>query len=104
MKELLPLFKTLCDENRVKIVSLLVEREHCVCELIEELNLSQSTVSHHIKVLKHAGLLNERQRGTWKYYSLHKENIAHYAVAIEEKLFQPVAQSTFQECPSIKKC
>lgn len=104
MKELLPLFKTLCDENRVKIISLLVEREHCVCELIEELKLSQSTVSHHLKVLKHAGLLNERQRGTWKYYSLNKKSFAEYAAVVEEKLFKPVFQSTFRECPSIKKC
>jgi ArsR family transcriptional regulator, arsenate/arsenite/antimonite-responsive transcriptional repressor len=105
MKDLLLLFKTLGDEKRIKIVGLLLEREHCVCELIELLNLSQPTVSHHLKIMKKGGLLNERRRGTWNYYSLKKEGFAASAALLEERLFLPVAQSSFRECPSInKKC
>ena len=46
LEQLLLYFKALCDQQRVNIVSLLLEREHCVCELVEKLDLSQSTVSH----------------------------------------------------------
>ncbi len=100
MKDLLPYFKALCEENRISIICLLLEREHCVCELIEKLNLSQSTVSHHIKILKQAGLLNERRCGTWNYYSINQSGFKQYAVILEEKLFQPVSKAVFKECPS----
>ncbi len=100
LKELLPYFKALCEENRINIIRLLLEREHCVCELIDKLNLSQSTVSHHVKILKQAGLLNERRRGTWNYYSLNQNGFRQYAVILEEKLFQPVSKALFKECPS----
>ncbi len=103
MEQLLPYFKALCDEKRIKIVSLLLEREHCVCELIEKLNLSQSTVSHHIKIVKQAGLLNERRCGTWNYYSINQSGFAQYASELEEKLFNPVSKAVYKECPSIKK-
>lgn len=103
MKELAALFKTLGDETRVKIVGLLLEREHCVCELIEKLALSQSTVSHHLKILKNAGLLDDRSRGTWNYYSLKKEGFGRFAAVLDEQLFLPVSRSTFKECPSFCK-
>lgn len=99
MEQLLPYFKALGEENRIKIIHLLLEREHCVCELIKKLNLSQSTVSHHVKILKEAGLLNDRRRGTWNYYSLNQSGFQQYASALEKKLFQPVAQAIFIECP-----
>ena len=101
--EMAELFKILGDENRVKIIGLLLEREHCVCELIEKLILSQSTVSHHLKIMKSAGLLNDRSRGTWNYYSLNKEGFARFAALLDEKLFLPVSLSTFKECPSFCK-
>lgn len=101
MEDLLPYFKAFCAKQRIKIVHLLLEREHCVCELIEKLNLSQSTISHHIKILKQAGLLNERRRGTWNYYSLDKNGFARYASILEEKLFTPVSKAIFKECPNI---
>ena len=99
MQELLPYFKALCEVNRIIIIKLLLEREHCVCELIDELQLSQSTVSHHIKILKQAGLLNERRRGTWSYYSINKSGFKEYASVLEEKLFHPVSKAVFKECP-----
>jgi len=102
LKELLPFFKALGEENRIAIICLLLEREHCVNELMEKLNLSQSTVSHHLKILKQAGLLNERSRGNWNCYSLNKSGFKQYATVLEKKLFQPVAKSVFKECPAAK--
>jgi ArsR family transcriptional regulator len=65
-------FKALADPHRVRIVNRLANSTApvCVCDLTEPLGLSQPTVSHHLKKLVQAGLLNREQRGTWAYYSL----------------------------------
>ncbi len=75
------LFKALADPTRVKIVNLLAtsERPICVCELTPVLGLAQPTVSHHLKKLTDAGLLDREQRGLWAYYSLDPEAIARLA-------------------------
>jgi ArsR family transcriptional regulator len=64
------IFKALADPNRLKIVKLLKEGELCACELTIALSSSQSTVSHHISVLKNAGLIKERKEGKWSYFRL----------------------------------
>lgn len=66
------LFKALADPHRVLIVNRLLASEDavCVCELNEELDLSQPTVSFHLKKLLNAGILAREQRGTWAYYSV----------------------------------
>lgn len=66
-------FKALADPNRLRILSIVStssEAETCVCDLSEPLELSQPTVSHHLKILVEAGLLNREKRGVWAYYSL----------------------------------
>lgn len=66
-------FKALADSNRLRILSIVSsspEAETCVCDLSEPLGLGQPTVSHHLKVLVEAGLLNREKRGVWAYYSL----------------------------------
>jgi ArsR family transcriptional regulator len=69
------LFKALSDPARVKIVNLLARTESsvCGCELVPELGLAQATVSHHLKTLAEAGLLEREQRGKWAYFSLNPE-------------------------------
>ena len=66
------LFRALGDPARVRIVNLLATSDEpvCVCELIEPLGLTQPTVSHHLKKLTDAGLLDREQRGVWAYYTL----------------------------------
>lgn len=64
-------FKVLGDPARLRLLSLIGSRaggEACGCELIEPLGLSQPTVSHHLKVLHEAGLLEREKRGTWVFY------------------------------------
>ena len=64
-------FKVLADPARLKLLSLIAAapgREACVCNLTEPLGLKQPTVSHHLKVLHDAGLLERERRGTWVYY------------------------------------
>lgn len=68
-------FKALGDPHRVRIVNLLANAEGavCVCDLTPELDVSQPTVSFHLKKLFDAGLLDREQRGVWAYYSLNRE-------------------------------
>lgn len=64
------LLKALADPIRLQVVEALAGGERCVCELTEELGLAQSRLSFHLKVLKDAGLLADRQQGRWSYYRL----------------------------------
>ena len=75
------LFRALGDPARVRIVNLLATADGpvCVCELIEPLGLSQPTVSHHLKKLTDAGLLEREQRGRWAYFSINDEAMARVA-------------------------
>jgi len=79
------LFRSLADPARVRIVNLLASSEEavCVCELTPALGLSQPTVSHHLKKLTAAGLLEREQRGKWAYYSLSGEALARLASMVE---------------------
>ncbi|MEM1570312.1 MAG: metalloregulator ArsR/SmtB family transcription factor [Candidatus Bathyarchaeia archaeon] len=65
------LFKALANETRLKILMLLdVRGEMCVCELMSALGLTQPTISHHLGILKNAGLIRERKSGKWVYYRI----------------------------------
>jgi ArsR family transcriptional regulator len=69
--ELAGRFKALADPNRVAILSMLsAEQEVCVCVLTDALDLSQPTISHHLRVLREAGLVEANRRGTWAFYRL----------------------------------
>jgi ArsR family transcriptional regulator len=69
------LFAALAEPARVRIVNTVATSDHpvCACHLIEPLGLSQPTVSHHLKKLVEAGLLQREQRGKWAYFSLTPE-------------------------------
>ncbi|MCX7647738.1 MAG: metalloregulator ArsR/SmtB family transcription factor [Elusimicrobiales bacterium] len=64
------LLKAFSDKTRLRIINLLYRREVCNCEITEILNISQPAVTKHIKKLKKIGILNERRKGWWSYYSL----------------------------------
>jgi ArsR family transcriptional regulator len=68
--------KALADPIRLRLIEVLGRGERCVCELTAELDLAQSKLSFHLKVLKEAGLLADRQSGRWVYYRLRPESIA----------------------------
>jgi ArsR family transcriptional regulator len=81
------LFKTLGDPARVRIVNLLATSSEavCACELYEPLGLSQPTVSHHLKKLVDAGLLEREQRGKWAYFALRRDAIEKLAAVADLK-------------------
>lgn len=70
-EEVAPLLKALADPVRLRLMSLVASHpggEACVCDLNEAFDLSQPTISHHLKVLREAGLIDCERRGTWVYY------------------------------------
>ncbi len=81
------IFRSLADSHRVKIVNLLATAAGpvCACELIEPLGLGQPTVSHHLKKLTDAGLLEREQRGRWAYFSLNADALRILATVTDLK-------------------
>jgi ArsR family transcriptional regulator, arsenate/arsenite/antimonite-responsive transcriptional repressor len=81
------LFRALGDPARVRIVNVLATTDEpvCVCELIEPLGLAQPTVSHHLKKLLDAGLLEREQRGKWAYFSLSRDAVEKLAAVADLK-------------------
>jgi ArsR family transcriptional regulator, arsenate/arsenite/antimonite-responsive transcriptional repressor len=76
-EELAARFKALADPTRVAIINCLsAADEVCVCNLTETFDLSQPTISHHLRILREAGLVESSRRGTWAYYRLVPESIA----------------------------
>ncbi|MGX7420342.1 ArsR/SmtB family transcription factor [Carnobacterium gallinarum] len=69
------LFKALGDSKRVQIIDMLSCGELCACDLLEHFDFTQPTLSHHMKVLINAGIVQTRKSGTWHYYSLNEQNM-----------------------------
>lgn len=69
------IFKAFCDENRIKILELLLDGEKCACRLLEALAITQPTLSHHMKILVDSGIVSGRKEGKWMHYSLSDEGI-----------------------------
>lgn len=67
------IFKALADENRLRILALLLESELCVCEIMAALDLPQSTVSRHLAYLRNHGWAKDSRRGVWMYYRFNTE-------------------------------
>ena len=70
MEKLLIFLKCIADENRIKILKLLLDSQYCVCQLQELLDKSQSSVSQHLSYFKELGLLKEEKSGKWIYYAI----------------------------------
>lgn len=70
MRRIVRTTKAIADENRIRILGVLKDRELCVCQLIELLCLAPSTVSKHLSILKNARLIDSRKNGRWMYYRL----------------------------------
>ena len=64
------IFKAFCDENRIRILKLLQSGEKCACVLLDHLQISQPTLSHHMKILCDAEIVVGRKAGKWTYYSI----------------------------------
>ena len=80
------IFKALGDENRIRILKLLNGGEKCACKLLEELNISQSTLSHHMKILCDAEIVTGRKDGKWMHYSICCDGVCQLRSVLREVL------------------
>ena len=78
MRELVKAFKILSSETRLRILKLLLERECCVCEVMQALDISQTRASRNLSALYDAGFLKLRKDGLWSFYSIDEERIKGY--------------------------
>jgi ArsR family transcriptional regulator len=84
MRELLKAFKALSDETRLRILNILLERECCVCEVMQALEISQTRASRNLSALYDAGFLKLRKDGLWSLYSIDREGMKeHFSDAVE---------------------
>ena len=84
-EQVVPLLKALADPVRLRLVSMVAASEGgeaCVCDLNDAFALSQPTISHHLKVLHEAGVLDRTKRGVWVYYGVRREVRADVAALI----------------------
>lgn len=76
--------KALGDSNRLQIVQMLFDGEKCGCKLLEAFDITQPTLSHHMKILCECGLVNDRKEGKWHHYSLNCETLQGFKKFIEK--------------------
>ena len=78
MRDLVKAMKALSDETRLRILNLLLERECCVCEVMQALDISQTRASRNLSALYDAGFLKLRKNGLWSLYSIDREGMKEY--------------------------
>ncbi len=96
-KKVAVIFKAFCDENRLHILGLLRNGERCACNILEEMQITQPTLSHHMKILCDAGIVIGRKEGKWMHYSISNEGLKEAMVCLEH--FR-----NDSECESGKSC
>lgn len=96
--EVLDLLKVLAEPLRWRIVGLLAAEELCVCHLVEELDVAQPLVSHHLRALRDAGLVETEKWRYWTYYRLLPERLAGLAGALSAVASAPAPGSSRRPC------
>lgn len=86
MRDFAKLFKALSDETRIRILKVLLERECCVCEVMQALDISQSRASRNLRVLEGAGFIKSKRDGLWIVYSIDEQRMNSYAAPLIELL------------------
>lgn len=72
------IIKALSDVNRVLIINNLSKGEMCACKILEKFDITQPTLSHHMKILSNCGLINSRKEGKWIHYSLNMDKVKQF--------------------------
>ncbi len=84
LKECIPIFKALADETRLKIIKLIANKELCACHILENFQITQPTLSYHMKILVDSNLVTAEKKGSWMHYKLNSEKIQCIKGYIEE--------------------
>lgn len=83
--EYVKIFKAFSDKKRVRILELLCEsEEECACVLLDDLRISQATLSHHMKILCESGIVKSRKAGKWNYYSINEVGCDYACVLLQK--------------------
>lgn len=88
-------FQALSDETRLRIIEILQRGEYCVCDLQASVGAAQSRLSFHLKVLREAGLVNDRKEGRWNFYSLRPQVLEEMSAYLLERKPE---ESTWRSC------
>ena len=91
-------FKAFCDENRLQILALLRSGEKCACKLLDDLHITQPTLSHHMKLLCDAGVVQGRKEGKWVHYSLNPAGAKRAKKLLEEQVTLELSGEQDEKC------
>ena len=83
-KRMATIFKAFADENRIQILELLRDGERCACMLLEEMKITQPTLSHHMKILCDSGIVVGRKEGKWMHYSISADGLKYVRNYVDE--------------------
>ena len=83
-KRIASMFKAVSDENRIRILELLRDEERCVCSILDEMRITQPTLSHHMKILCDAGIVKGRKEGKWMHYSISADGLGSVRNYLDE--------------------
>lgn len=98
--EYVPIFKAFADESRLKIVDMLSCGEMCACDILENFNITQPTLSYHMKILTDCEIVNARKDGSWMKYSLNVQKIRTF-----EKFIKDISEDSSDcICKCSEKC
>jgi ArsR family transcriptional regulator, arsenate/arsenite/antimonite-responsive transcriptional repressor len=102
---LISVIKSLSDETRLRMMNLLLQRECCVCEVMQVLNISQTRASRNLSLLYKAGFLKQRREGLWAYYSIDKSLLENYQASLLEAVEIGLKDSSMaiRDIESLKK-
>ena len=93
MRDFVKASKALSDETRLRILNLLLERECCVCEVMQALQISQTRASRNLSILRNAGFLKLHKDGLWSLYSLDEEDMDEYMKGLVESVRTAMAKN-----------
>lgn len=83
-KKMAVIFKAFCDENRLQILQLLKDGERCACSLLDQMQITQPTLSHLMKILCDSGIVIGRKDGKWMHYSISNKGLNDAAVLLTQ--------------------
>jgi ArsR family transcriptional regulator len=91
-------FKALCDEKRLQILELLRGGEKCACILVEQLDMAQSSLSYHMKILCESGIVDSRQDGKWTHYKISEKGSSFAVELLKTLTTENAAMETNKYC------
>lgn len=101
-KEDVKMIKAFADENRLAILELLQDGEKCGCVILEQLNITQPTLSHHMKILCDSGIVDSCKDGKWMHYSLSFEGSKRLRNLIERYTIDDKKSTEYKKCHDCK--